>query len=129
MSSVVTPKSFCIDGIATLTMLTSSTDMNMPVTRTSRETIHGVDEARDRIGDDGGSDGSGAGVGGAGARVVVDPSGCSGSSSAVLLSAVTGAVSHFTAVETRADHDRETGYAGTEWTFRHTHCAAVICVG
>ena len=33
--SVVAPKSRCMVGIATLTMLTSSTDMNMPVTSTT----------------------------------------------------------------------------------------------
>src|SRR3954466_7842733 len=43
MSSVVAPKSFCMAGMATLTMLTSSTDMNMPVTRTIREIAHGPD--------------------------------------------------------------------------------------
>src|SRR3954471_16831555 len=36
--SVVAPKSFCIVEMATLTMLMSSTDMNMPTTSTSSGT-------------------------------------------------------------------------------------------
>ena len=35
-----TPKSFCIVGIATLTMLMSSTDMNMPATSTTSGRPH-----------------------------------------------------------------------------------------
>src|SRR4051794_16573424 len=66
MSSVVAPKSFCMAGMATLTMLTSSTDMNIPVTRTISDTAHGPEV-------DGAGGAGGRGAGRAGAAVAGRP--------------------------------------------------------
>src|SRR3954464_15821577 len=67
MSSVVDPKSRCMVGIATLTMLTSSTDMNMPVISTTIARPQPFWGARAGAGGaGGGAVGRGAGEGGAG---------------------------------------------------------------
>jgi hypothetical protein len=66
-------------------MLTSSTDMNIPVTRTSSETIHGVDLPRERAGE---PDGDGGGVGGAGACAGAVLTSCSAGSVWVVPGAV-----------------------------------------
>ena len=67
MSSVLAPHSFCIAGMATLTMLTSSTDMNMPVTSTASATSHGVLE----VGCETGAGVAAGGVGETGAAAAV----------------------------------------------------------
>src|ERR1700712_3410696 len=92
--SVVAPKSFCIDGIATLTMLTSSTDMNMPVTRTSSDSSQGVAEPRAgaAAGAAAGAD-AGGDAGEGRSAVVVPPRGASACSRAGAAGAVvSGAV-------------------------------------
>jgi len=45
MSSLEAPKSRCMVGMATLTMVVSSTDMNMPTISTSSGTSHPLPEA------------------------------------------------------------------------------------
>ena len=73
---MVAPNSFCIVGMATLTMLVSSTDMNMPVTRTSRDSSHGVADPRAGAAAGAAADGDAGGDAGRGA-VAVPPRGAS----------------------------------------------------
>jgi hypothetical protein len=66
-------------------MLTSSTDMNIPVTRTSSETIHGVADPRDGAG-------AGAGGGGAGGATGAGASTCGRAGATAVVVAVSCAV-------------------------------------
>src|ERR1700753_2794187 len=62
MSSSEVPTSFCMFGIATFTMLVSSTDMNMPTTTTPSGSPHfSVTELGGAVGPDGRGGGRGGG--------------------------------------------------------------------
>src|SRR5438067_2215803 len=67
MSSVLVPKSLDIDAIATLTMLMSRIDMNIPATSTARGKPHPPDADADADGGGGGG-GGGSDAAGAGRR-------------------------------------------------------------